>query len=353
MNQTEFDIVVLGGGCIGASILFHLAKANFKNLALIDKGRKTSSATASSGGMLRVFHENPKHVELALGTEQQIQLLQQQGTISEKKFANGTLYFFSNNRIRGYQESFNLMQEARYPFQILNAQQGQENFPDFKWHAGQSAVYEPFSGHMAPATLVDDLLKTSLGMAQENLDIFEDTEVKRISHFQNHYRLCLGDRVISTKNLILACGAKTLPRLNDLGVSMSLEVKTLASYFSSRLKPQIQMPNFFDRENLSYGRWSDHQQILQSDPESSRWRLKTWGPVEAILQAEESYAPNRLGYLGSLSGHPKVIVATGWGGTGFKFCLEIGRRAANILEMEKMNSQSSQFERNLYGISPT
>ena len=66
MQSFDFDIAIIGGGCIGSSILYELCHRGFSNIVLIDHGRKTTSATANSGGMLRIFHENTEHIKAAL-----------------------------------------------------------------------------------------------------------------------------------------------------------------------------------------------------------------------------------------------------------------------------------------------
>jgi sarcosine dehydrogenase len=49
---SEADVVVIGGGSIGCSTLYHLAKMGVKNAVLIERDRITSGTTWHTAGWL-------------------------------------------------------------------------------------------------------------------------------------------------------------------------------------------------------------------------------------------------------------------------------------------------------------
>ena len=61
----SFDAVVIGGGVIGTSIAFHLAKLGLKDVALIERDQIGSGTTAQSSGILRTHYSVPENVALA------------------------------------------------------------------------------------------------------------------------------------------------------------------------------------------------------------------------------------------------------------------------------------------------
>ncbi len=52
-------VVVIGGGITGCSVLYHLAKAGWKDIVLLEKGELTSGATCHAAGMLTQFNTSP------------------------------------------------------------------------------------------------------------------------------------------------------------------------------------------------------------------------------------------------------------------------------------------------------
>ena len=52
-------VVVIGGGITGCSILYHLAKAGWKDLVMVEKNEITSGATCMAMGLLTQFNSSP------------------------------------------------------------------------------------------------------------------------------------------------------------------------------------------------------------------------------------------------------------------------------------------------------
>ncbi len=341
MKTLEFDHAIIGAGCIGSSIAFELTRRGFRNTVIVDSGRKTVSATASSGGMLRVFHENLEHVELALSNFFLLQEYHEKRIITEEQESNGHLYFFDSRRYPQYAANFKKMDSAGYAFEILTPTTGRSMFPQFNWTDNEWAVYEPLATHLSPPQFVGDLLACS---QKSGMTVVDDFEVDRICHFRSHYKLFSQNssisRIVLAKTLILAGGARILPHLNDLGLGNSLSSQKLTTYHVQKKDAQLVLPSYFDRETLDFARLGRGETLILADIESTRLKEKLWIGHPTEVTANDSYAPNRLGFAGYLSGQPRMMLATGWGGTAFKFALEISQRVGHALE-------SGQSERSL------
>lgn len=332
MITAEFDIVIVGGGCIGSSIAFELSQRGNRNIALLDNGAKTISATASSGGMLRVFHEQSDHVEMSLNNFELLKSYQDRNVLNENHQTNGNLYFFDHRRFRDYQNNLQKMESHQYPFEVLTSKQGQQRFHQFQWSSDQWAIFEPLATHISPGLFSEELLRA----AQTNgLTLKDNFEVERIRHFRNQYRIFSPDAVVVTKTLILAGGARILPLLKELGIAHTLRSQALSHFRASKLHLNLEMPNYFDREKLEYARFGFGSEVILSNPNTQRI-LKQYWQSETLTEhiAYDCYSPNRMGYAGYLMGHRRLMLATGWGGTAFKFALSIGRRIAQALETE-------------------
>lgn len=60
-----FDVVVIGGGVIGTSVAFHLAKLGAKKVLLLERDTIGSGTTSQSSGILRTHYSVRENVELA------------------------------------------------------------------------------------------------------------------------------------------------------------------------------------------------------------------------------------------------------------------------------------------------
>src|ERR1700704_3122782 len=60
----ETEVVVIGGGCMGASLAFHLARRDV-DVVLLEKGHLASGATGHSGALVRQHYESRVGIRLA------------------------------------------------------------------------------------------------------------------------------------------------------------------------------------------------------------------------------------------------------------------------------------------------
>jgi sarcosine oxidase subunit beta len=63
-----YDVIVIGGGVIGASTAFHLAKAGAGRIALVERRTICSGNTRKSGAIVRMHYSNDPEARLALAS---------------------------------------------------------------------------------------------------------------------------------------------------------------------------------------------------------------------------------------------------------------------------------------------
>src|SRR5712672_2924759 len=61
----KYDLIVIGGGVIGTSVAFHLAKLGAKRVLLLERGTIGAGTTSQSSGILRTHYSVRENVELA------------------------------------------------------------------------------------------------------------------------------------------------------------------------------------------------------------------------------------------------------------------------------------------------
>ena len=65
MSETA-DVVVIGGGCNGASLAFHLAEGKAGRVVLLEKGALASGPTGRSTAIVRQHYSNQVTARMAL-----------------------------------------------------------------------------------------------------------------------------------------------------------------------------------------------------------------------------------------------------------------------------------------------
>lgn len=332
----EFNGIIIGGGCVGASILAE-ASTRVSHLALVDHGRMALSATAHSGGLMRVFHESIQHIELALGHQALLKDYVDLDLLpSPKHAAAGGLYVFHRDRLANYHPGLRKMMEAQVPFEVLTHSQLVKRFSQFVWKEDDTAIFEPLAARMDPLSFTHYLLKES---ESRGAKVFENFEVTRVCPYLDRYRVSGPQGTITARTVVLAGGARLLPLLRGLGLALDIEARELTSYLAEA--PLLEgAPSIFDRETLHYGSFEKGFPTLLSTPDFNRLASKPFASFQKVV-GMDAYAKGRQGFLGQVPGHRGLFIATGWGGTAFKFSLEIGRRIAIQLEKECFEGRPS------------
>jgi dimethylglycine dehydrogenase len=62
--QTHTRVAVIGGGVVGASVLYHLTKAGWRDVMLIERGELTSGSTWHAAGGMHTVNGDPNVAKL-------------------------------------------------------------------------------------------------------------------------------------------------------------------------------------------------------------------------------------------------------------------------------------------------
>ncbi|NDA08270.1 MAG: FAD-binding oxidoreductase, partial [Alphaproteobacteria bacterium] len=62
--KSEAQVVVIGGGVVGASVLFHLTKLGWKDVMLLERSELTSGSTWHAAGGMHTINGDPNVAKL-------------------------------------------------------------------------------------------------------------------------------------------------------------------------------------------------------------------------------------------------------------------------------------------------
>src|SRR5579862_4105850 len=79
--KSHAKVVVIGGGVVGASVLYHLTKAGWKDVLLIERAELTSGSTWHAAGGMHTINGDPNVAKLQKYT---IELYKEIETLSEQ-----------------------------------------------------------------------------------------------------------------------------------------------------------------------------------------------------------------------------------------------------------------------------
>ena len=144
-------MVVIGGGVVGASVLYHLTKAGWKDVLLVERAELTSGSTWHAAGGMHTVNGDPNVAKLQQYT---IQLYKEIERISGQSCG---VHITGGIMLAGTRERLDWLKMAkargRYlgmELEIISVDEAARLFPlmDKKHFAG--AMYDPIEGHVDP-----------------------------------------------------------------------------------------------------------------------------------------------------------------------------------------------------------
>jgi dimethylglycine dehydrogenase len=149
--KSHARVVVIGGGVVGASVLYHLTKAGWKDVLLIERAELTSGSTWHAAGGMHTVNGDPNVAKLQQYT---IELYKEIEKISGQSCG---VHITGGIMLAGTRERLDWLKMAkargRYlgmDLEIISVDEAAKLFPlmDKKHFTG--AMYDPIEGHVDP-----------------------------------------------------------------------------------------------------------------------------------------------------------------------------------------------------------
>ena len=278
--KTHARIVVIGGGVVGVSTLYHLALKGWTDAVLLERAELTAGSTWHAAGLLPLFNMSYTVGQLHKYSVDLYKRLPAETGQDVSFHVTGNLRLATcRDRMDEYQKYCGTANTIGVPFQVISPAQVRELWPLVELGDGAGtakivgALYHPDDGHIAPADLTMALRKGARSRGAEIQEQCEVTAVKRTPSGEWHLTTSKGD--IVAEHVVCATGnyARQTGRMFGLNVpSIPVEHQYIVYDESPELKAYRQGGG----RELAVLRESDQSYYLRE--ERMGWIL---GPYEA------------------------------------------------------------------------
>src|SRR5579859_6394397 len=149
--KSHAKAVVIGGGVVGASVLYHLTKAGWKDVLLIERAELTSGSTWHAAGGMHTVNGDPNVAKLQQYT---IELYKEIERISGQSCG---VHITGGIMLAGTRERLDWLKMAkargRYlgmDLEIISVDEAAKLFPLMDKSHFTGAMYDPIEGHVDP-----------------------------------------------------------------------------------------------------------------------------------------------------------------------------------------------------------
>ena len=166
--KTHARAVVVGGGVVGASVLYHLAKAGWRDVVLVERDELTSGSTWHAAGGMHTLNGDPNVAKLQ---EYTIKLY------AEIEAASGQscgVHITGGVNLAGTPERMDFLRlaraRARYlglEMELITVDEAYTLFPLLDKRHFVGALYNPLEGHVDPAGVTNAYAKAARNLGAE------------------------------------------------------------------------------------------------------------------------------------------------------------------------------------------
>ncbi len=214
-------VVVIGGGVVGTSCLYHLAKFGWKDVILLERDQLTSGTTWHAAGLVSQLGPSATITKIRKYTLDLYKELEKKVDHSPGLRLNGALSIAQNKgRWQELQRQATTAQLYDVDVQILDKDQIKKKYPIVNTDEVLGGILMPGDGAADPSGVTHMLAKAA---KMEGAKIYEKSSVKEI--LTKNGRICgvkVDDHIIDCEYIVLASGMWSRQIGEKAGVSIPL-----------------------------------------------------------------------------------------------------------------------------------
>ena len=220
--KTQARVVVIGGGVVGVSVLYHLVKAGWSEVVLVEKNELTSGSTWHAAGLLPLFNMSYSVGQLHKYSVDLYKTLEAETGQDVSFHVTGNLRLATNQeRMDEYRRYCGTANTIGVPFEMIGPGEIKELWPLCNTDGLVGALFHPDDGHIAP---VDVTQAMAIGARNGGAEINRDTEVVAIEQKPGGEWLVKTDHGdISAEHVVSCTGNQARETLAMVG----LEIPTI------------------------------------------------------------------------------------------------------------------------------
>lgn len=264
------DVVVVGGGCIGAAIALHLALRRVGKVVLLEQKELAHGASGKGIGIIRTHYTHPLLAELAHLSQQRFHNFKELFGGHDSGF-NPCGYFVlvGETDVMTLKQVVQMHQSMNINVDLIDLQEVQAKVPHLNLNDVAAAAYEPNSGYGSPPQTTRALAQyaTDCGVEVRTQTPVKDIELDTAGKIQG---VVTNKGAIATRTVVDCVGPWARKFTQNLGLEFPVSPVVEHVVVVERPAEFAQNhPVVSDLVNLCYSR-SDSQQPLtrigNSDP---------------------------------------------------------------------------------------
>ncbi len=177
---TTARVVIIGGGAVGASSLFHLAKAGWTDCVLLEKNELTAGSTWHAAGNIPTFSNAWSIMNLQRYSTELYRGLADEVDYPMNYHVTGSVRLaHSKERMQEFERAAGMGRYQGMPIEMCSVSDLKSRYPFMETHDLEGGLYDPYDGDIDPAQLTQALAKGARDLGAKIIRFCPATGVRR------------------------------------------------------------------------------------------------------------------------------------------------------------------------------
>jgi len=173
-------VVIIGGGAVGTSTLYHLAKAGWTDCVLLEKNELTSGSTWHAAGNCPNFSSSWTIMKIQTYSTELYRRLGDEVDYPMNYHVTGAIRLaHSKERMQEFEHAVSMAQYQGLDFRMMTNEEMQDVYPFLETHDLVGGCWDPLDGDIDPAQLTQALAKGARDMGAKVVRFCPVTGVRR------------------------------------------------------------------------------------------------------------------------------------------------------------------------------
>ena len=347
--MTTAEVVIVGGGAIGASVAWHLAELGITDVVLLERDTLASGSTAKSAGGFRMQFGDELNVRIAQRSLAQLTAMGDEIELRQW----GYLFLLDREEdVPAFRSALAMQQVLGVPARELTPDEAREIVPQLGLEGVIAATFCPLDGYCSPEAVVQWYAR---GAAERGVRIRQSSPVTGVRVKEGRIEAIeAGGEEIATATLVCAAGAWSSEIAALAGIDLPVEGEPRHLWFTptdgglpARLPLTIDFSTsfYFHREGpgLVFG---GREPGLEDVAEHAARRLPvlTELPISSSWWGYYEVSPDHNALVGESEHVSRFLYATGFSGHGFQQAPAVGEHVAQLVAGAPPSLDLSAFD---------
>jgi sarcosine oxidase subunit beta len=336
------DAVVIGGGVVGASTLYHLARAGCRDVVLVERDSLGSGSTSVAAGGFRLQFSDELNIRIALECVTRFARFADEFDVDIDFRQNGYLFLLREPELPAFYAALELQRSLGVPAELIDLDEALRLVPGTSPDGLAAATFCPSDGQATPDAVVQGYAKAArrlgarivTGCAARSIAICGPAEDARVTGVDTDRGL------ISTPRVFCTAGIWSVQLARTAGVDLPVIPQRRYVYQVDRrgpLPPRIPLTIDFATGFYFHG---EGQGLLLGGAWPSAEEIAPVAVHRLPFVAELGFtrgwsgfyemSPDHNALVGAAAGPRGFFYATGFSGHGFQQAPVAGEYLADL-----------------------